>query len=176
MTLAHHGERPSGGMPSRAERGDIPPPQEIERESAFLLLVLQSGIGLITAVGPVVLSLAGSPGNAFLGLLTILLAVSELVLAVLFLRGSRRAASWLAGYQALCLFGAGLSLTVHLGADNHFAPLVTNLVIPTLLLVLLLRARRRSSATGSDQVLGPIEQPAHPFAEAAQRRPVDVYL
>jgi hypothetical protein len=153
-----------------------PAPTAIERESAFLLLVLQSGIGLITAVGPIVLSLAGSPGNAFLALLTVLLAVTELVLAVLFLRGSRRAASWLAGYQALCLFGAGLALTVHLGADNHFAALVTNMVIPTLLLVLLLRARRRSSAAGADQVLDPIEQPTDPFAQAAQRRPVDVYL
>ena len=66
----------------------------IERESAFLLLVLQSGIGLVTAAGPIVLSLGGSPGNALLALLTILLAMLELVLAVLFLRGSRRAASF----------------------------------------------------------------------------------
>jgi hypothetical protein len=151
-------------------------PTSVERESAFLLLVLQSGIGLVSAAGPIVLSLGGSPGNAFLALLTFLLTIAELVLAVLFLRGSRRAATWLAGYQALCLFGAGLALTVHLGADSHFAPLITNVVIPTLLLVLLLRARLRSSATGADQVLDPVEQPAHPFAQAAQRRPVDVYL
>ena len=152
-----------------------PAPSSIERESAFLLLVLQSGIGLLTAAGPIVLALGGSPGNAFLGLLAVLLAVAELVLAVLFLRGSRRAASWLAGYQALCLWGAGLALSVHLGADNHFAPIITNLVIPTLLLVLLLRARR-SSATGADEVLDPVEQPAHALAQASQRRTVDVYL
>ena len=105
----------------------------IERESAFLLLVLQSGIGLVTAAGPFLLAIGGSPGNALLGVLTVLLAVTELVLAVLFLRGSRRAASWLAGYQALCLWGAGWALAIHLGADNHFAALVTNVVIPTLL-------------------------------------------
>jgi hypothetical protein len=153
-----------------------PAPTSVERESAFLLLVLQSGIGLVSAAGPIVLSLGGSPGNALLAVLAILLTIAELALAVLFLRGSRRAASWLAGYQALCLFGAGLALTVHLGADNHFAPLVTNVVVPTLLLALLLRARRRSSATGTDQVLDPIEQPIDPFAQAAQRRPVDVHL
>ena len=54
--------------------------------------------------------------------------------------------------------------------------LVTNVAIPTLLLVLLLRSRRRPSATGADQVLHPVEQPAHPFAHAAQARAVDVYL
>ena len=127
-----------------------------ERESTFLLLVLQAGIGLVTAVGPLLLSLGGSPGNALLGLLAIVLSVAEVVLAVLLLRGSRRAASWLAVYQALCLWGAGLALSAHLGADNHFAALVTNLVLPTLLLVLLLRARERPSAAGADEVDSPI--------------------
>jgi hypothetical protein len=115
-----------------------------EREAAFLLLILQSGIGLLTAAGPIVLSLGGSRGNGLLGLFTVALAVAELALAILFLRGSRRAASWLAGYQALCLLGAGLALSAHLGADDHLAPLVTNLAIPTALLVLLLRSRDRS--------------------------------
>jgi uncharacterized membrane protein YfcA len=148
-------------------------PTSIERESAFLLLVLQSGIGLVTAVAPIALALGGLPGDALVGLLTVLLAVTELILAVLFLRGSRRTASWLAGYQALCLWGAGLALSVHLGADNHFAPLVTNLVIPTVLLVLLLRARERSMA-GADQVLHPVEEPLHPVAQAAERGAVQV--
>jgi hypothetical protein len=147
----------------------------IERESAFLLLVLQSGIGLVTAAGPILLSLGGSPGNAFVGLLTVVLAIAELVLAVLFLRGSRRAATWLAGYQALCLWGAGLALSVHLGADNHFAPVVTNLVIPTLLLVLLLRARQ-SSATGADQVPSPVEEATDALAQAPDRSSVYVHL
>jgi hypothetical protein len=147
----------------------------IERESAFLLLILQVGIGLVTAAGPILLALGGSPGNALLGLLTLLLAVAELVLAVLFLRGSRRAASWLAGYQALCLWGAGLALTVHLGADNHFAPLVTNFAIPTLLLVLLMRSRERTSpAAGADQVDRPVEQPADAAARTAERGSVQV--
>jgi uncharacterized membrane protein YfcA len=147
----------------------------IERESAFLLLVLQSGIGLITAVGPIALALGGMPGNAVLGLLTVGLAVTELVLAVLFLRGSRRAATWLAGYQALCLWGAGLALSVHLGADDHFAPVVTNLVIPTLLLVLLLRARRSSTAR-ADQVQNPVEEPTYAVANASEHGPVHVDL
>ena len=145
----------------------------IEREAAFLLLILQVGIGLVTAAAPILLSLGGSPGNALLGLLTVLLAVTELVLAILFLRGSRRAASWLAGYQALCLWGAGLALSVHLGADNHFAPLVTNLAIPTLLLVLLLRARDRSVA-GADQVIDPVEETANAAPGAPQRSAVQV--
>ena len=173
MKNAPQGGRPRGGMPSTADRGDVPPPQ-IERESAFLLLVLQVGIGLVTAAAPILLALGGSPGDAMLGLLTVLLAVAELVLAVLFLRGSRRAASWLAGYQALCLWGAGLALSIHLGADNHFAPLVTNLAIPTVLLVLLMRARERSVTAGTDQVVDPIEEPAHAAPGAAQRGPVQV--
>jgi hypothetical protein len=146
----------------------------IERESAFLLLVLQVGIGLVTAADPIVLALGGSPTTAFLGLLTVLLAVTELVLAILFLRGSRRAASWLAGYQALCLWGAGLALSFHLGADNHLAPLVTNLVVPTLLLVLLMRARERSVAAAADQVVDPVEEPAHCAPCAARRGAVQV--
>ena len=127
-----------------------------ERESTFLLLALQAGLGLVTAAGPLLLALGGSPGNAFLGLLAIVLSVAEVVLAVLFLRGNRPAANWLAGYQALCLWGAGLALSAHLGADNHFAALATNLVLPTLLLVLLQRARERPSATGTDEVDSPI--------------------
>ena len=149
----------------------------IEHESAFLLLVLQVGIGLVTAAGPILLSLGGSPGNAILGLLTVVLAVAELVLAILFLRGSRRAAAWLAGYQALCLWGAGLALSIHLGADNHFAPLVTNLVIPTLLLVLLLRSREgRLAVAGADQVDHPVEQPGRAAGQAVERGAVQVQL
>lgn len=152
-----------------------PAPTQIERDSAFVLLVLQSGIGLVTATGPFVLALGGSSGNALLGLLTVLLAVVELVLAILFLRGSRKAASWLAGYQALCLWGAGLALSVHLGADNHFAALVTNLAVPTLLLVLLMRSRERPSpVAGTDQVDHPIQLADHAAASAAERGPVQV--
>jgi hypothetical protein len=150
-------------------------PAPIERESAFLLLILQSAIGLVSAAGPIVLALGGSPGNALLAVLTILLALLELVFAVLFLRGSRRAAAWLAGYQALCLTGATLALAVHLGADGHFAPLVTNLAVPTLLLVLLLRARRQSGAAGADQVDHPVEEPVHAGAAAAEVRPAGVH-
>ena len=128
-----------------------------ERESAFLLLVLQSGIGLITAIGPLVLALGGSRTSALLGLLAIALSVAELVLAVLFLRGSRRSASWLAGYQALCLWGAGLALSAHLGADDHVAALVTNLALPALLLVLLMRARDRPSADLQPSAEGRLE-------------------
>jgi hypothetical protein len=151
-------------------------PAPIEREAAFLLLVLQSAIGLVTAAGPIVLSFGGSPGNALLAVLTILLAVVELVLAVLFLRGRRRAATWLAGYQALCLAGATLALAVHLGADGHFAPLVTNLALPTVLLVLLLRARTPSRAAGADQVDHPVEEPVGAVPGAAERRPVQVHF
>jgi hypothetical protein len=146
----------------------------IERESAFLLLVLQVGIGVVTAAGPIVLAFGGSPGDALLGLLTVLLAIAELVLAALFLRGSRRAASWLAGYQALCLWGAGLALSIHLGADDHFAPLVTNLVLPTLLLVLLLRARERPSAAGADQVDDAVKEARADVAEVPQGGSVQV--
>jgi hypothetical protein len=176
MKRAPQGGRPRGGMPSTAARGDVHPPQ-IERESAFLLLVLQVGIGLVTAADPIALSLGGSPGNALLGVLTVLLAVAELALAVLFLRGSRRATSWLAGYQALCLSGAVLALSIHLGADSRLAPLVTNLVIPTLLLLLLLRSRERGlRVAGADEVDRPVEQPAHATAQTAERAPVQVQL
>nr|MDQ6919343.1 hypothetical protein [Candidatus Dormibacteraeota bacterium] len=136
------------------------------------------------------LAVGGSPGNAFLGVLTVLLAVTELVLAVLFLRGSRRAASWLAGYQALCLWGTGWALAIHLGADNHFAPLVTNLVIPTLLLVVLLRSRRPAApsspvgrvddrgslATGADEVRHTVDESLHGGAQTAPRAPIQVQL
>jgi hypothetical protein len=130
--------------------------KSIERESAFLVLVLQSGIGLVTAIGPFLLTLGGSPGNFILGVLTIALSVAELVLAILFLRRSRRAATWLAGYQALCLWGAGFALDIHLGADGHFAPLVTNLVLPCLLLVMLLRLRGSASTAGAGEVDNPV--------------------
>lgn len=62
---------------------------------------------------------------------------------MLYLRGSGRAAGWLAGLQALSLCGAGFALDLHLGADSHLAALVTNLGLPSLLLVLLLRGSQR---------------------------------
>jgi hypothetical protein len=152
-------------------------PAPIERESAFLLLVLQSGVGLASAAGPIVLSLGGSPGNALLAVLAILLAVAELVTAILFLRGSRRAATGLAGYQALCLTGASFALSIHLGADGHFGPVMTNLAFPTLLLVLLLRARRASRTAGADQVVHPVEEAARPKgAHAAEHGRVEVQI
>jgi len=111
------------------------------REVAFLLLVLQAAIGILTAAGPLVLALGGAPGDALLAVLASSLSVGQLVLAVLVLRGSRRAGAWLIGYEALCLTGAALAAWIHLGADDRFAPVVTNLGLPVLLLVLLLRLR-----------------------------------
>ena len=112
-----------------------------ERQSTFLLLVLQAGIGLMTAIGPFVLAAAGSPLDGLLGLLAVGVALSELVLAVLFVRGARRVAIWLVALQAMSLLGAMIALHVHLGTDAHLAALVTNLGLPILLLVLLLRGR-----------------------------------
>ncbi len=119
-----------------------------EREVAFLLLVLQAGIGLLTAAGPILLAAGGAPGDLLLGIAAILLSVAELALAMLLLRGGRRAATWLAGYQALCLAGANLALLFRLGADSHLAALVNNVGLPVLLLVLLLRIRYRAAMPG----------------------------
>jgi len=116
------------------------------REVAFLLLVLQSAIGLLSSLGPIVLALGGAPANAILAALAIGLSVAQLVLAALFLSGSRRARAWLIGYEVLCLTGAALAAWIHLGADDRFAPVVTNLALPTLLLVLLLNVRPFSAA------------------------------
>jgi len=116
------------------------------REVAFLLLVLQSAIGLLSSLGPIVLALGGAPANAILAALAIGLSVAQLVLAALFLSGSRRAGAWLIGYEVLCLTGAALAAWIHLGADDRFAPVVTNLALPTLLLVLLLKVRPFSAA------------------------------
>jgi hypothetical protein len=97
--------------------------------------------------------------------------MAELILAILFMRGSRRAASWLAGYQAICLWGAGFALSVHLGADNHLAPLVTNLAIPTVLLVMLLRGRDRRLQPVEEH---PVEHSAYATGHAAKRISVEV--
>jgi uncharacterized membrane protein YfcA len=111
------------------------------REVAFLLLILQAAIGLLTSLGPIVLALGGAPANAILAVLAIALSIAQVVLATLLLRGSRRAGTWLIGYEAVCLTGAALAAWIHLGADDRFAPLLTNLALPTLLLVLLLKLR-----------------------------------
>lgn len=111
------------------------------REIAFLLLVLQAAIGLLTSLGPIVLALGGAPANGLLAVLAISLSIGQLVLAALLLRGSRRAGAWLIGYEAFCLTGAAFAAWIHLGADDRFAPMVTNLGLPILLLVLLLRLR-----------------------------------
>jgi hypothetical protein len=115
------------------------------REVTFLLLVLQAALGFLTSLGPIVLALGGAPANAILAFLAITLSVAQLVLAALLLRGSRRAATWLIGYEALCLTGAALAAWIHLGADDRFAPVITNLGLPILLLVLLLRLRTWSA-------------------------------
>jgi hypothetical protein len=119
-------------------------PGRTEREAAFLLLVLQAGVGLLTAAAPILLAVSGAPADLVIGLLAVLVSLGELLLAVLLLRGSRRAATWLAGYQAVCLTGANLAVLAHLGSDNHLAALATNLAIPVLLLVLLLHIRETS--------------------------------
>ena len=117
-----------------------------EKQATFLGLLIQSGIGLMTAIGPFVLAAGGSPLDGVIGLVAVGVAAAGLVLAVLYLRGSNAAAGWLAGLQALNLLGAGLALNLHLGADGHLAALVTNLGLPVLLLVLLLRARAAAAA------------------------------
>jgi len=111
------------------------------REVTFALLVLQAGVGLLTAVGAAVAAIGGLPGDALLAAAAVSFAAGQVTGAVLIARGSRRAATLIAIYEGVALFGATIGSMLQLGTDAHLAPWVTNIALPAALLVLTLWLR-----------------------------------
>lgn len=109
------------------------------RQLAFLLLLLQAGIALLTALGAFVGAVAGFAGDAVFGLLELLVAAGLVGLGFGFVIGSRRLIRLTLIVEiALFLLSAPPAL-VGLGVSRDLAPLAVNLGLP--LLVALLAGR-----------------------------------
>ncbi|GAC1657180.1 MAG: hypothetical protein NVS9B1_14300 [Candidatus Dormibacteraceae bacterium] len=115
------------------------------REFTFALLVLQAGVGLLTALGATVAAIGGFPGDALLAAAALSFALGQVTGAVLIARGSRRAATLIAIYEGVALFGATIGSMLQLGTDAHLAPWVTNIALPAALLALTLRLRGQAT-------------------------------
>lgn len=108
----------------------------LERQLAFLLVLLQAGIALLTALGAFVGAAAGFPGDAVFGVLQLVVAVGLVGLGFGFVIGSRRVARLVLLTEiALFLLSAPPAL-VGFGVSRDLAPVAVNLGLPLLVALL----------------------------------------
>jgi len=107
---------------------------------AFLLLLLQAGMALLTAIGGVVLQVV-APG--FRGVLVTAgiefgIAILLLVLAAGVLRSRTWASRWTVGLETVVLMGTVLTAITQFGVSRTLAFVVAQVMIPALVLLLVL--------------------------------------
>lgn len=113
------------------------------RQLAFLLLLLQAGIAVITALGAFVAGAAGFPGDAAFGVLQLLMAVVLLGLAAALGMGSRRAARWTVELEVALFLVAAPPALIGLGLARDLGPLAVNLALPLAIAIAVSRSARR---------------------------------
>jgi hypothetical protein len=121
-----------------------PEPARFEREMILLLVTIQSGIALLTAVGVTVAGASGFRGGFGLAFIQAAWTVLLFVLAVLSLNRRRRAAAWLAALEASLAALSIPALVLGLGVARDLAPVLTNVGLPLAVSILAGRESRPS--------------------------------
>lgn len=120
-------------------------PTSSRPEIAFVLLLIQASSWFLAGLSGALFGLAGQPGMLLAANMTMLLTAVSLLLAVGLLerkRWARRGAVWL---ELAAVTGFLLLLLLPIGSSSGLVPLLTNLVLP-LVLVRLLAGRRARAA------------------------------
>lgn len=124
-------------------------PTSSRPEIAFVLLLIQASSWFLAGLSAALFGLAGQPGLLVAATMTMLLTSVSLLLAVGLLerrRWARRGAVWL---EVAAVVGFLLFLALPIGSSRGLVPLLTNLLLPLLLLRLLAGKRARAAFRAS---------------------------
>lgn len=114
-------------------------------EAAFVLLLMQSLVWLITGISAAPFAVAGEIHMAVLALATMLLALGTLLCAigVLWRRGWARGV--VIALEVVCLFGAAVLFIAPIGFNHGLVSILVNAVLPLAVIVLLPKDREALS-------------------------------
>src|SRR5690242_345439 len=114
-------------------------------DAAFVLLLVQSMVWLITGLSAAPFALAGEVHMAALALATMLLALGTMLCAigVLWRRGWARAV--VIALEVVCLFGTAVLFIAPIGFNHGLVSILVNAVLPLALIVLLPKGREAFS-------------------------------
>jgi hypothetical protein len=110
-------------------------------EAAFVLLLLQAMFWTIAGMSAIPFAIAGEIFMLGLGVASLLMALGTTMLGIGLLWRRRFARRWALRLEIACLIGSLLLLVVPIGANHGPVALITNVGLPSAV-ILLLRGRR----------------------------------
>jgi hypothetical protein len=113
-------------------------------EGAFVLMLVQATLWIVTAISAAPFGLAGEPFMPLLGMATLLLALIATVLGLGLVFRWRRARRWAITLEATCLAGSLLLLLAPIGANHGPVSLLVNVALPATVIWLLRGKRMRA--------------------------------
>ena len=106
-------------------------------EAAFVLLLVQSTVWMITGISAAPFALAGEIHMAGLALSTMLLALGTLLCAVGVLWRRRWARAVVVAFEVVCLFGTAVLFIAPIGFYHGLVSILINGALPLAVIVLL---------------------------------------
>jgi hypothetical protein len=106
-------------------------------EAAFVLLLVQSTMWMITGISAVPFALAGEIHMAALAVSTTLLALGTLLCAIGVLGRRRWARGVVIALEVVCLFGTAVLFIAPIGFNHGLVSILVNGVLPLAVIVLL---------------------------------------
>lgn len=106
-------------------------------EAAFVLLLIQSLVWMITGISAVPFALAGEIHMAALALATMLLALGTLLCAVGVLWRRSLARGIVIAVEVVCLFGTAVLFVAPIGFNHGLVSILVNGALPLAVIVLL---------------------------------------
>jgi hypothetical protein len=110
-------------------------------EAAFVLLVVQAMLWTVAGISAMPFALAGEVIMLGLGIASLLLALGTGLLAIGILWRRRRARWWAMRLEIVCLAGSLLLMAVPIGANHGPVAWMTNVLLPSAVIVLLRKPR-----------------------------------
>jgi hypothetical protein len=118
-------------------------------EAAFVLLVVQAMLWTVAGISAIPFALAGEVFMLGLGVASLLLALATTLLAIGILWRRGRARKWVMRLEIVCLAGSLLLMAVPVGANHGPVAWMTNVLLPSAVIVLLRKPRKaRRSEVG----------------------------
>ncbi|HKC19388.1 MAG TPA: hypothetical protein VKE27_07110 [Candidatus Dormibacteraeota bacterium] len=107
------------------------------QEAAFVLLLMQSLVWLITGISAAPFALAGELHMAALALATMLLALGTLLCGIGVLWRRSKARGIAIALEIVCLAGTALLFVLPIGFNHGLVSILVNAVLPLAVIVLL---------------------------------------
>jgi hypothetical protein len=106
-------------------------------EAAFVLVLIQSLVWMVTSISAVPFALAGEMHMAALSVATMLLALGSLLCAIGLLWRRRWARGIVITLEVVCLFGTALLFVAPIGFNHGLVSILVNAALPLVVIVAL---------------------------------------